>query len=103
MEVKRKEEKEGMASGDADSIWDGRGGKREKPRARLLVAVSRGRGEGEEIRVRVCSFPRTLHSVWFVRAIGIINLLLLFILAPMLLNLVPIKVALLTHIECSSK
>ena len=92
-----------MASGDADSIWDGRGGKREKPRARLLVAVSRGRGEGEEIRVRVCSFPHTLHSVWFVRAIGIINLLLLFILAPMLLNLAPIKVALLTHIECSSK
>ena len=33
MEVKRKEEKEGMASGDADSIWDGHGGgKREKSR-----------------------------------------------------------------------
>ena len=27
MEVKRKE-KEGMASGDADSIWDGRGGRK---------------------------------------------------------------------------
>ena len=68
-----------MASGDADSIWDGRGGKREKPRARLLVAVSRGRSgeEEEEIRVRVCSFPHTLHAVWIIRGIWLINLMCL--------------------------
>ena len=101
MEVKRKEKERGRRAATQIQFGMDEGG--EKPRARLLVAVSRGRGEGEEIRVRVCSFPHTLHSVWFVRAIGIINLLLLFILAPMLLNLAPIKVALLTHIECSSK
>ena len=47
MEVKRKEEEEGMASGDADSIWDGRGGKREKSRApENLLAAKRIRPLG---------------------------------------------------------
>ena len=58
MEVKRKEEKEGMASGDADSIWDGHGGgKREKSRER--VCSLRFREDEEKKKKSVFAFVRS--------------------------------------------
>ena len=54
MEVKRKEEKEGMASGDADSIWDGR----EKSRER--VCSLRFREDEEKEKKSVFAFVRSL-------------------------------------------
>ena len=102
MEVKRKEKERGWrAATQIQFGMDAEG--REKSRER--VCSLRFREDEEKKKKSVfafCSFPHPLHSVWFVRAIGVINLLLLFILARMLLNLAPIKVALLTHIECSS-